>query len=128
MKYSFYSSLRSTIVPWLCYSITFSLSTFYLFFSSEYVRMWCKTVFQPVIKVPMLLLAKTSHVGSAWECSLILAASHVHLPLGTCILHRYRPFQTLYSFVFFFFVSDCQISLLKGFCKAFDVNIVTLIK
>lgn len=86
-----------------------------------------------MIKMPMLLLAKTSHIGSAWECSLVLVVSHLHLPLDASDLHRYNQFQTLYSLGFFyntdfFFLPQCHTSLLKGFCKAFDVNTVTLIK
>lgn len=52
--------------------------------------------------MPMLLLAKTSHIGSAWECSLVLVVSHLHLPLDASDLHRYNQFQTLYSLGFFY--------------------------
>lgn len=95
--------LRSKIVPWRS-GFFFSVCKLFsfLFFSSEYARMWCKTTFQSTIKMPMLLLAKTSHIESTWECSLVLVVSHLHLPLDASDLHRYNQFQTLYSLGFFY--------------------------
>lgn len=64
-------------------------------------------------------VGRNSYIGSAWECSVVLGASHLHLPLDTCIL---------YVADFFFLYLRMSYKPIRRLCKAFDVNTVTLIK